>query len=161
MVELYFTKLKAGAKIPSKTDENAGYDVYALFDEDYRFIEPHQTVMIPTGLASVIPQEYYFQLFERGSTGTKGIGQRCGVIDSSYRGEWFIPVTNHNSKRMTIIKNGVSYKDDTVIQYPYEKALSQAVLLPVPQTSIKELTLEEFAIFGTNRGAGMLGSSGK
>lgn len=161
MVELYFTKLRDGAKIPCKSDENAGYDVYALFDEDYRFIESHETVLIPTGLASVIPQEYYFQLFERGSTGTKGIGQRCGVIDSSYRGEWFIPVTNHTPLRMVIIKKGVVYNDTTVIQYPYEKALTQAVLLPVPQTTIREISKEEFSMYGTNRGAGMLGSSGK
>ena len=144
MVELKFVKLRDGAKIPSKTSGNAGYDIYALFGEDYWYVEPHQTVMFPTGIASIIPEEYYFQYFERGSTGTKGIGQRCGVIDASYRGEWFIPITNHNSRRMVIIKKGVIYKDDTVLQYPYEKALTQAVLLPVPETNITEISIENF-----------------
>jgi len=163
MVELYFAKLNDRAKIPTKSDENAGYDVYANFDDDYIVIESHETKMIPTGIASVISQEYYFQLFERGSTGTKGIGQRCGVIDSSYRGEWFIPITNHNPKWLVIFKKEVEskFRDNIYLKYPYEKALSQAVLLPVPKTIIKEISAEELKNFGTNRGAGMLGSSGK
>lgn len=157
---IYFTKLKDGAKIPSKTDGNAGYDVYALFPERSRVIYPHETVMIPTGIASIIEQDFYFQLFERGSTGTKGIGQRCGVIDSSYRGEWFIPITNHNNKPIIIFKAGEIIPEG-YIAYPYEKALTQAVLLPVPRTLVKEISNEEFAKCGTDRGAGMLGSSGK
>lgn len=172
---IYFTKLKEDAKIPSKTEGNAGYDVYALFPEAYRIIKPHETVMIPTGIASIIEQDFYFQLFERGSTGTKGIGQRCGVIDSSYRGEWFIPITNHNDSPLVISKVKLedflldcacddNYSidcDSQVVFYPYEKALTQAVLLPVPKTLIKEISNEEFAKYGTDRGAGMLGSSGK
>lgn len=157
---IYFTKLKDGAKIPSKTDGNAGYDVYALFDEPRRVIYPHETVMIPTGIASIIDEQHYFQLFERGSTGTKGIGQRCGVIDSSYRGEWFIPITNHNNKPIIIFKSGETVPEG-FITYPYEKALTQAVLLPVPTAKIYEISNEEFAKYGTARGAGMLGSSGK
>jgi dUTP pyrophosphatase len=123
-----------------------------------------------------VDEQYYFQLFERGSTGTKGIGQRCGVIDSSYRGEWFIPITNHNNSPLVITKDGPnakglqqrleyewnsSWPEDVVIYYTYEKALTQAVLLPVPFTEIRELSNEEYSKFGTNRGAGMLGSSGK
>lgn len=174
MAIVYFTKLKDDAKIPSKTSGNAGYDVYALFPEAYKIIKPHETVMIPTGIASIIEEEYYFQLFERGSTGTKGIGQRCGVIDSSYRGEWFIPITNHNDRPLVISKvdledflldftcdNYTSSCDAQVVFYPYEKALTQAVLLPVPKTIVKEISNEEFSKYGTNRGTGMLGSSGK
>jgi dUTP pyrophosphatase len=163
MVELKFVKLRDGATIPCKTDDNAGYDIYALFPESTRWIRPHETVRIPTGLASVIPEEYYFQYEERGSTGTKGIGQRCGVIDSSYRGEWFIPITNHNDRDIVIIKKEFEDFIDVgdAIVYPYEKALTQAVLLPVPKTIVTEISLEEFSNFGTSRGAGMLGSSGK
>ena len=173
---IYFTKLKEDAKIPSKTSGNAGYDVYAVFDEPYKIIKPHETVMIPTGIASIIDEKHYFQLFERGSTGTKGIGQRCGVIDSSYRGEWFIPITNHNNSPLVITKAGStdkglqhrleyewdsSWPEDIIIYYPYEKALTQAVLLPVPTTMVYEISNEEFSKYGTDRGIGMLGSSGK
>ena len=33
--KLYFAKLRPEAVIPSKRDEDAGYDIYACFDEDY------------------------------------------------------------------------------------------------------------------------------
>ena len=89
MEKIYFAKVKPGGRIPSKRDEDAGYDIYGLIDEAYIVLAPHETRAIPTGIASACPEEYYFQLHERGSTGTRGISQRCGVIDSGYRGEWF------------------------------------------------------------------------
>ncbi|MGL5767875.1 MAG: hypothetical protein ACRCX8_19745 [Sarcina sp.] len=76
--EIYFAGMNETVIIPSKEAENAGYDVYANFEEDFMVIPSHETVMIPTGLISACDSKYYFQLFERGSTGTKGIAQRCG-----------------------------------------------------------------------------------
>ena len=78
--DLLFAKVNPNAKIPTKTDENAGRDVYACFEDDYMLINSHDTVMIPTGIASVCDTNYCFILKERGSTGTKGIAQRCGRI---------------------------------------------------------------------------------
>ena len=49
--ELYFAKVKPNAIIPSKRDEDAAYDIYACFDDDYLVIPPHKTVLIPTGIA--------------------------------------------------------------------------------------------------------------
>ena len=163
MVDIYFAKAKEGAKIPCKSDENAGYDIYACFEQDYMVIPPHQTVIIPTGIKSAVCKDYYFQIFERGSTGTKGIGQRCGVIDSGYRGEWFIPVTNHNSDKAIVIgKEGADLSEfGECIVYPYEKAICQAVLLPVPQTNVHEITEEEIMDISSMRGQGALGSSNK
>ena len=48
---IYFAKIREGATIPSKRDEDAGYDVYACFDDDFFVIEGGRTRMIPTGLA--------------------------------------------------------------------------------------------------------------
>lgn len=163
VVDIYFAKVKKGAVIPDKLNENAGYDIYACFDEEYIEIKPHQTVMISTGIKSAVCDEYYFQIFERGSTGTKGIGQRCGVIDSGYRGEWFIPITNHNSDKSVIIAKStvdVSPFKDSII-YPYEKAICQAVVLPVPKTTIHEVSEEEIMAMESIRGQGALGSSQK
>jgi dUTP pyrophosphatase len=127
--------------------------------------------MIPTGIASCCSIDYYFQLLERGSTGTKGIGQRCGVIDSGYRNEWFVPITNHNSYPIAIIKDNSNIKNNKweiersfgnrTIYYPYEKAICQAVLLPVPKTEVKEVDYETLKSFKSDRGLGCLGSSNK
>ena len=85
--QLLFAKVKEGAIIPTKTEENAGRDLYACFDEDYIVIHPLETKLIPTGIATAFSPNYYAQIQERGSTGSKGIKYGAGVIDSGYRGE--------------------------------------------------------------------------
>ena len=102
--EILFAKVDKHATIPSKRDEDAGYDIYPCFDEDYRVIMPHETVMIPTGIASAFDKSWYVQLQERGSTGSRGIKYGAGVIDSGYRGEWWIPITNTNTVPVVISK---------------------------------------------------------
>lgn len=165
-VQVYFAKMREGAKIPTKREEDAGYDVYACFDEDYLRAAPHQTLIVPTGIASACPTDYFFRIAERGSTGTRGIGQRCGVIDSGYRGEWFISVTNHNSVPLYFIKPEKrseleqSFESDAII-YPTDKAICQALLLPVPKTEVTELSYEELSNIKSARSGGKLGSSGK
>lgn len=163
MIDIYFARAREGAIIPSKTAENAGYDIYPCFDESYVAIEPHTTVIISTGIKSAVSKDYYFQIFERGSTGTKGMGQRCGVIDSGYRGEWFIPITNHNAdKTVVIAKKDIDVSNfKNSIVYPYEKAICQAVVLPVPNTRVREITQDELMAMESQRGEGSLGSSNK
>lgn len=176
--KIYFSKVKDNAIIPSKREEDAGFDIYACFDEDYMVIAPHETKLIPTGIASACDNGYCFILKERGSTGTKGIAQRCGVIDSGYRNEWFVPVTNVSNKWIVICKKTMTEENlkDAIwrerekfrdvlhfdIQcYPYEKAISQALVVPVPQTTVEEVPLDTLKSFESERGEGALGSSGK
>ena len=105
MKQLIFAKVRPNAKIPTKRTEDAGRDIYPCFDEDYIIIPPLHTVMIPTGIASAFSSDYYAQIQERGSTGTQGIKYGAGVIDSGYRGEWFVPITNCNSVPLIIKKS--------------------------------------------------------
>ena len=152
--------------IPSKDVANAGYDIYANFKEDYMVIPPHKTAMIPTGLVSACDPKYYFQLFERGSTGTKGMAQRCGVIDSGYRGEWFVPITNTTENSIVISKEDALRKGSFpdirgVVVYPYEKAICQAVIIEVPKVDVRTLTIEGIMSIASERGTGKIGSSGK
>ncbi len=75
---LYFAKTKDAAIIPSKREEDGAFDIYACFEEAYMMIAPHETKLVPTGLASAFSSDYVAILKERGSTGTKGMGQRAG-----------------------------------------------------------------------------------
>lgn len=171
-VEVKFAKVKPNAIIPSKRDEDAGLDIYACFDEDYIVIRPLETKLISTGIKAYAGTDWWFELKERGSNGVKGIGQRAGVIEGVYQGEWFVPITNHNDVPVIIVKNGVDkeqifnkegypYEFEDIIFYPYEKGICQAVLLPIPKLDIKEITEEELMSFESIRGTGALGSSGK
>lgn len=186
-----FAKVRPDAKIPSKRDEDMGFDIYACFDEDYIVIEPHETKLIPTGIASACDSDYGFLVFERGSTGSKGIARRCGVIDSGYRNEWFIGLTNTTRKTLCITKlsdeetrfqyvkdavNSLNFSNESTknlymemarddasrfIFYPYSKAIAQALVVPVPKTEVEEIPYEELQNIKSERGLGALGSSGK
>lgn len=106
-------------------------------------------------------------LKERGSTGTMGIGQRSGVIDSGYRNEWLIPITNHNSIPLVIIKqeHKESYRAtkqmDSYLEYPYEKAICQALLIPVPRSEAVEVSYEDLLKNKSERMLDGFGSTNK
>lgn len=191
METIKFAKVKENAIIPTKTDENMGYDIYACFDEDYIEIRPHETKLISTGIASCCSDDYGFIIKERGSTGSQGIAVRCGVIDSGFRGEWFIALTNTTTETIRITKKvdkvqqGVVYSGkeekyylgtnknvdfvqndpfvygETLKLYPYNKAIAQAILVPVPKVKVEEVTYDELKAIKSERMNGQLGSSGK
>ena len=181
MVDIKFAKVHPNAIIPSKRDEDMGYDIYACFDEDYIVINPHETKLIPTGIASACDPGYGFLLFERGSTGSKGIARRCGVIDSGYRNEWFVGLTNTTNNKLFISKlNSKELTERLVIDkenpidwhivenevlnsivYPYSKAIVQAIVTPVLETNEQELSYDDLKAIPSERGMGKLGSSNK
>lgn len=169
VAEVKFAKVHPNAIIPSKRDEDMGFDIYACFDEDYIVINPHETKLIPTGIASACNPKYGFLVFERGSTGSKGIARRCGVIDSGYRNEWFIGLTNTTNKVMFISKLSEketysNYYGDVMphsFVYPYTKAIAQALVVPVPKVKADEIPYDELKEIKSERGMGALGSSNK
>lgn len=177
--ELYFAKTREGARIPEKEDENAGYDIWACFEEDYRVIQPHNTELIPTGIASAMSPNWFLHVFERGST-SKKYKISAGVIDSGYRGEIFIAIANindrpliisklpatelwriHGTELSGIIDNMAHNKDKSPIIYPYKKAIAQLVLHSVPTMIVKEISYEDLKSIESKRGTGALGSSGR
>jgi dUTP pyrophosphatase len=162
---IYFAKVRPSAIIPSKRREDLGYDIYANFKQDFIVIQPHQTVMIPTGIASSLSEEWGIVLRERGSTGTKGMAIRAGVIDSGYRSEWFVPITNVNTKPIVITKEDTvsvfeALADDYII-YPYTKAIAQAIVVENYDSKVIEIDYEELLTHESERGVGAVGSSGK
>lgn len=111
-----FAKVKDSAIIPSKELENAGYDIYACWDgveKKDKIIKPHETKLIPTGIACALPVQYYFQVEERGSTGSKGIKKSAGVVDAGYRGEIFVAITNSTNKFL-IFGDKETYLDEAL-----------------------------------------------
>ena len=118
MNSIKFAKIKPTAIIPTKEEENAGFDIYACWEgltKSDKIIKPHQTKLIPTGIACALPIEYYFQVEERGSTGSKGIKKSAGVVDSGYRGEIFIAISNVNNKYL-IFGDKDAYLEDATAE---------------------------------------------
>ena len=166
---IYFGKLHEKAVIPSKNKEDAGYDVYCAMDNEFIGIMPHRTEKIPTGLCSAFSHNMAVILKERSSVGSKGIGLRAGIIDSSYRGEWLVCLTNHNDVPFVIyddkvydsVQPLVKMFGASAIYYPMSKAVCQMLIQQVPHCKPTELDASEIAKFDSNRGTGGFGSTNK
>jgi dUTP pyrophosphatase len=159
-VNVTFSQVKPNAIVPSKEDENGGWDIYPCFEEGCMIINPLTSMLIPTGLASAFTEDYCAVFRERGSTGIKNMKVNAGVIDSGFRGEWFVLIYNGNSMPIIINKKG-NIPTESGIIYPYEKAIAQALFLPVFKVKVNVVPYEELLKIESKRGSGMLGSSGK
>lgn len=138
-MKVIFTKDK-NARLPYKRPEDVGFDIYTTLDK--LILPPHAPTAVPTGLRSQFSEEYAVIIKERGSVGSKGIAVRCGVIDSGYRGEWFIVLQNVT---------------DQPIELDTQKAIAQGVVIPNYVVECVEGEIE----MNSDRGLGKLGSSGK
>lgn len=158
--KILFAKMKPGAIIPTKRAEDAGYDIYPVLDGDI-VILPNQTVKVPTGIASAFHPSKVVILKERSSTGPKGLEQRCGVIDSGYRGEWSVPLTNGTNKMMVITNDPDCYQEHMWVIIPAHKAITQAILFDLPESTSEEVSIDYIRSIVSERGTGGFGSSGK
>ena len=101
-------KLNEKATIPTYGSEfAAGADLYALIDDEIT-INPKESLMVPTGLAIAIPNEYVGLIYARSSLATKkGLApaNKVGVIDADYRGEIKVCLYNHSNSPQKISPN--------------------------------------------------------
>ena len=137
-------KLTETATIPQRqSDGAAGYDLYADVTEDV-IIKPHETRLIPSGVAMAIPSGYFGAIYARSGLATKQ-GLRpancVGVIDSDYRGAVGIPLYN-DSNEVRCIK-----PQERIAQIVFQKAL------------IADLEVVD-ELDDTERGVGGFGSTG-
>lgn len=139
---------KVGTDIPfpsRATAGSAGLDLRACLDEAVT-IAPRQLARIPTGVAIALPgPEYAALIFARSGLGVKhgiSLSNGVGVIDSDYRGEIQVGLTNLSDTPYTI--------------QPGDR-IAQLVVTPVvlPAVEIVE-ELED-----TGRGTGGFGSTGR
>ena len=92
MIKVKFKKLDTNAIPFSYSREgDACMDMYSLADD---IIYPRGTVIIPTGIAVEIPEGYEGIVRGRSGLSSKGIQAHLGTIDSAYRGDVGIIITN-------------------------------------------------------------------
>ena len=87
-----------------QTSGSAGADVYACLDEP-AVLPPGQTMLIPTGFRIALPQGYEAQIRPRSGLALKhsiGLMNSPGTIDSDYKGEVKILLTNFGTKDFQI-----------------------------------------------------------
>ena len=162
---LYWAKVNKNAIIPSKEDENAGYNFFAATDEPYILLKPNETKFIPTGIAWAAESGYYLQLCERSSTGAKGIKISAGIVDSGYRGEIKVGIFNATGKNLVFsqlemeeLKNILG---DDFLLYSTKKAIAQGIVHKVYKMEEKEISLDELLKIPSKRGEKGWGSTNK
>lgn len=168
-VNVKFAKVRPDARTPIKGDSgNMGFDFFPCFDEDFIEIKPGEVKLIPTGIATAFDDDWGLVFRERGSTGKINLKVNSGVVDSNYRGQIFAALFNGNkNKSIFISKIGETGEQSPLtehpdaILYPYEKAICQGMILPVPNVELEEIDFDELQNIPSARGNGCLGSSGR
>lgn len=103
--EVKVKRLNEKAQIPAYGSKfAAGADLYACIDGEIT-INPHETAMIPTGIAVELPVGYAGLIYARSGLATKkGLApaNKVGVVDCDYRGEIKVSLHNHSCKPQTV-----------------------------------------------------------
>ena len=139
-------KVRDNAIIPMRaTSGSAGTDLYACIDEPIT-IESGDLKLIPTGIAIELPDSGTAAfVFARSGLGIKhGIApsNAVGVIDSDYRGEICVGLTNHGTEPFVIEP---------------DMRIAQLILMPVLTPQI----IETDTLTDTQRGENGFGSTGE
>ncbi len=138
-------KLNENAILPTKGSEfSAGSDLYACLHEVLE-IEPHQTVLVPTGLAIELPVGTVGLIYARSGLASKrdlAPANKVGVIDCDYRGELLVALHNHGNQTQTIAPN---------------ERIAQLVVPPHFEVSYQQTD----ELSETKRDTGGFGSTGK
>lgn len=130
-----------------QSDGAAGADLYAAIDAPI-VIFPHKVYALPTGIFIELPKGYEAQIRARSGLALKhGISlvNGIGTIDSDYRGEICVILTNVTNVPYTIT--------------PGER-IAQMVFTRYEQADFETVETPE-ALTETERGAGGFGHSGK
>lgn len=143
---LKIQRIRQNAVLPKRTtDGAAGFDLFACIDFDIQ-IKPREIVKIPTGIAIGIDDKNVVALiYARSGISIKfgiNLANGVGVVDSDYRGEIIVGLTNITNVAYTIKPND---------------RIAQMVITPV---IIPEL-LEVSSLEETIRGSGGFGSTGE
>ena len=176
-LEIKFSLENPRVKLPTKKPGDAGYDLYVdmeWFKIEYGsqvILEAEEFIMLSTGLRSVFSEEWFCKIEERSSSGYISLKKNAGVIDSNSRGIWQLFAINASKKKLVLCDNETYLRktielldnnpEHTILFNVEEKALFQFLIHKVPRAIITEVGINEIMKMKSDRGVGMIGSSGK
>lgn len=132
-------KLTPDAILPSQANNRAaGLDLVVTEDA---YLQPGETRLIKTGIAMEIPDGYVGIIRTRSSSFKRGIITQ-GTIDSDYRGEIYVVVTNIG---------------DGPVCIEVGKAIAQMIIVPYLKCHVEAVE----KLSDTDRGTQGWGSTGK
>ena len=142
-MDVKIKKLHPSAQEPAYgTDGAACFDLYSV---EGTVVHARDSVVIRTGLAFEIPEGYVMRIYSRSGHGFRHdvrLSNCVGIIDSDYRGEVMVKLTNDNNDVAMHVKAG--------------DRIAQAEIAPVIRVGFQ--AVEELS--DTKRGDGGFGSTG-
>jgi len=130
----------ADAKLPAYAHAgDAGLDLYAA---EECVLQPGETKAIPTGIKMEIPDGHVGLVWDRSGLALNSkLHTFAGVIDSGYRGELKIVITNFGKEAFTV---------------PKHSKIAQLLIQPIAHVDIKQVQ----ELSDTSRAHGGFGSTG-
>lgn len=140
-IPIKYKRLQNDAIAPHKEEGNIGWDFHTTIGQEV-CLYPGERFLFPTGIALEIPAGYAMLLWDRSGLSSKeGLHRLAGVIDSIYRGEVFVCLTNLGL--------------EPIIIKPGQKIVQGIVQEEIPAKMIEAEDLSE-----TSRGTKGFGSTG-
>jgi dUTP pyrophosphatase len=139
-MKLKVKKIQVDAKVPHYSHKgDAGLDLFSSVDS---VLNKGEVKAVPTGIQVAIPEGHVGLIWDKSGISLKGVHRLAGVIDSGYRGEVRVVMTNLGEK-LFVVKRGMK--------------IAQLLIQPVMDVEVVEVDeLEE-----TSRGQNGFGSTGK
>jgi len=106
--------------------EDAGYDIWGIFPNPITMLLPGDTLMVETGIKTEFSKDLVGRVWERGSTGVINLQVRAGVVDSNYRGEWKVILSNGNADASIFFLEG---EVDSVLYDSHKQSILNAYRL--------------------------------
>lgn len=141
-IQLKVKRLTEEAQLP--TYGSAGAACFDIRTTTGGIVEAKDSALFSTGLSFEIPKGWAMMVYSRSGHGFKHgirLANATGIIDSDYRGEVMVRLTNDGGKAYEV--------------QPGER-VAQAMLIPAPAVSIEEVG----ELSATERGEGGFGSTG-
>ncbi|HIH37542.1 dUTP diphosphatase [Candidatus Woesearchaeota archaeon] len=140
MIQVHIQRIDKDIDLPSYA--HPGDAAFDLRSREEKTIMPGELVIIKTGLKMEIPEGYFGNIRDRSGLAAKhGLHCLAGVVDSHYRGEVGVVMTNLGKEAFTVEKN---------------MRIAQMLIQKVEHAALQETD----EVSETKRGEGGFGSTG-
>lgn len=143
-MKINVVKMYDDVKLPEYATDGSGcFDIYAYIIDG---LEAYATTY-GTGLKFEVPEGHVMLVFSRSGHGFKHnirLANCVGVIDSDYRGELKVKLTDDNTLFLSTLPR-------------VEERIAQAMIVPIPKVEFVEIAEEDLS--ATHRGSGGFGST--
>lgn len=139
-MELKVKRIHPDAKLPLYQHRgDAGLDLFSCV---HCVLNPRETIPVHTGIQVAIPEGFVGLIWDKSGISLKGVHRLAGVVDSGYRGEVKVVLTNLSDEPF-VVEKGMK--------------IAQFLIQPVEKVKISETA----QLDDTTRGDKGFGSTGE